>query len=411
MKVLVVTATFPPMSSGGADYAFRLCQFLIKKGVEVHVVTGKAAVTTKSVGMEIYPVMASWSWLELIRLLGIIKRLNPDVINLHFGGFLYNDHPMITFLPTIAKWIVPSAQFVTLIEAPIGVNAYLCSLPVRAFHKLLVQLTHRVSYNYGTLLRDSDSLIVLSGVHSAFLATLDASVTSKAVLIPPPPLMRVSAPDDLVLRRRGRGSLALSEDDFLIAYCGYLYPGKGVETLLEAFKLVLAKKNTMRLILIGGTPAMLLDSLHRPSYGQELKDLSKRLGIANQIIWTGAYETDSEEPSMYLRAADLCVLPFDRGVFLNNSSFASCAAHGLPIITTRGEMLEAPFVDRENVYLCPAKDPGALAEAILFLTDEPQLCRQLGKNGYALAEQVFSWPKAVEQTMAVFRGERQASLI
>ena len=67
MKVLVVTATFPPMSSGGADYAFRLCQFLIKKGVEVHVVTGKAAVTTKSVGMEIYPVMASWSWLELIR--------------------------------------------------------------------------------------------------------------------------------------------------------------------------------------------------------------------------------------------------------------------------------------------------------------------------------------------------------
>ena len=45
--------------------------------------------------------------------------------------------------------------------------------------------------------------------------------------------------------------------------------------------------------------------------------------------------------TLYLCAADICVLPFNVGVRLNNSSFAAAAAHGLPIVTTRGEMLES----------------------------------------------------------------------
>src|SRR5262249_51810549 len=218
----------------------------------------------------------------------------------------------------------------------------------------------------------------------------------KTVLIPPPPLMRVSDPNDSVLRAKGRAKLPVSDNQLLLAYCGYLYPGKGVETLLAAFKLVVAKVENIRLVLIGGTPAMLLDSVHRPDYGEELRTLAKQLGVDDKVIWTGAYETDSEEPSMYLRAADFCVLPFDPGVYLNNSSFASCAEHALAIITTKGETLEPPFRDRENVILCPPKDAQALADAILALINDPQLRAQLAKNGYALAQELFSWPKAVD---------------
>jgi glycosyltransferase involved in cell wall biosynthesis len=318
---------------------------------------------------------------------------------------------MITFLPTIIKWLLPNCRFVTLIEAPIGVKAYLCSFPVRAIHKLMVLFTDNIDYSYGTLLHDSDALIVLSGVHSAFLATLNESVTRKSVLIPPPPLMRMSPPDDANLRMITRQSLKIGADEFLIAYCGYLYPGKGVETLLEAFKRAADKRNDVRLILIGGTPSMLLDSLKSPDYGSQLKKLCDDLGVGDRVIWTGGYETDSEVPSKYLRASDLCVLPFDRGVFLNNSSFGSCAAHGLPIITTRGETLESPFVDQENILLCPPKNSVLLSEAILRLVDDRQLRGKLAKNSYELAQRVFSWPHAVKETLAVFRGEAPTSLL
>jgi len=413
MKTLLVTASFPPMSTGGADYAFRLCQYLAQENVTVHVITGQTANQIISDKIQIYPVMKTWSWLEMLPLLRLIRGLNPDVINLHFGGFLYNDHPMITFLPTLAKWLVPSTRFVTLIEAPIGVRAYLRSFPVRTVHKLLVKFTrqHNVDYSFGTLLMDSDSLIVLSGMHQALLANYDASVRKKSVLIPPPPLMRVSSPDGGEIRKLRREKLGISNDDLLIAYLGYLYPGKGIETLLTAFKIISSQRRDVQLLVIGGTPDILLKSMNRANYLTELQQLADQLAIPGNVIWTGPYTTDSEEPSQYLRASDLCVLPFDQGVFLNNSSFASCAAHGLPIITTKGDNLETPFKDQENVLLCPPKDPDALAKAILRLINDPNLRLKLGKNGHVLAEALFSWPKAIAETLAVFKGEKPLSLI
>ena len=155
MKVLVITASFPPLPSGGSDYAYRLCEHLLDQGIDLHVVAAKEALAPDRQDMPIYPIMNKWSWKELPPLLQLVKRLEPDVINLHFGGFLYDDHPMITYFPTLAKFVLPKVRIVTLIEAPIGVRAYLKSFPVRASHKLLTQIfrNRKVDYSYGTILR------------------------------------------------------------------------------------------------------------------------------------------------------------------------------------------------------------------------------------------------------------------
>ncbi len=121
------------------------------------------------------------------------------------------------------------------------------------------------------------------------------------------------------------------------------------------------------------------------------------------MIWTEGYQWDSEEASLFLRATDICVLPFDYGVTLNRSSLAAAAAHGLPIITTKGERLESPFKDGENVLLCPPKDPTALASAIEALLRDERLQERLRKGAADLANQWFSWDRTVERTIHALR--------
>jgi glycosyltransferase involved in cell wall biosynthesis len=144
------------------------------------------------------------------------------------------------------------------------------------------------------------------------------------------------------------------------------------------------------------------DPLDSRGWAQQMLRLPQELGIADRVAWTGGFPLESDRASLYLRAADACVLPFDQGIFLNNSSFAAAAAHGLPMLTTRGATLEPAFRHGENVFLCPPRDPELLAAAIETLLGDPDLCRRLGAGALRLAQEWFSWDKAIERTLAAF---------
>jgi len=404
MRVLVISATFPPMRSGGAHYAFWLCRHLAESRLDIHVITSRIENVATNPRMRVYPVMRRWSWVEMPRLLKIVRRCRPDVVNLHFMGHIYNDHPMVTFTPTFLKRLIPRVRVVTHIEYPAGVRTDCMPLPTRAVRKVVAHLVgaQDVDYGYGTILRDSDRIIILSDTHRLILSRHLSGVDRKCVLIPPPPIMPMCTEENGGARRRGREALRVAPDEFLVAYYGYLYPGKGIETLLEAFQLVAEQRVEVRLVMVGGGNDVVLKWLNRPRYPQDLQDLSARLGIADKVIWTGYHPSNSDQASLYLRAADVCVLPFDDGVNLHRSSIAAAAAHGLPIITTKGEILEFAFIDQKNVLLCPPKDPKLLAVAIDSLISNAELRERLHTGSLQLAHEWFSWDKALQRTIEAF---------
>jgi len=402
VKVLVISAAFPPFRAGEATNALYLCRHLADRKLDVHVLTSQSNTAIDDPRITIHPIMHHWSWLEILRFGTFVKRCSPDVVLLMYIGFIYNDHPMITFAPTISKTLLPSVPFVTRIENTFGSLPHRCPILTRFLRKgfKLWAGAKDVDYEFGTLLRDSDHLIVLSDDHRAKLAKLFPAVSSKSVLIPPPPNMRICPENDGAARQRGREMLGVKPDDFLMVYLGYIYAGKGIETLLKAFQIVSRQRSNLRLIVVGG---ILADEYpDRPSYAQEMHELADQLGIDDKVTWTGYYAWDSDEASVYLRAADACVLPFDYGVHLNNSSFAAAAAHGLPIITTRGAMLEQPFVHQENIFLCPPKNPEAIATAVETLMDSPELRECLRAGARDLALEWFSWDRNIERTIATF---------
>jgi polysaccharide biosynthesis protein PslF len=425
MKILII-GPFPPRKAAEADHTFYLSQHLADRGLDVHVLTVKGSISPKHPSVRIHPIMKDWSWSDFTRLARTIRRCSPDAVLLVYTRGVYDGHPMITFSPTVCKTLLPRVPFVTLFEdapsipAAAATQSSLIRRAVRSGVALGRTLMRRppivvsavrtgmalwagrenLDYKYGTLLRDSDRLIVVSERARAGLAARFAGVDDKSVVIPTPPLLRMCPENNGVTRKRFRELLDIKPADFLLAYFGYIYPGKGVETLFKAFRVLSAQRGNVRLIMVGGD----INLRNISVYLREIHMMPKEMGIDDKIKWTGGYAWDSDEASCYLRAADICVLPFDSGVSLHNSSFAAAAAHGLPVITTRGEILEQPFIHQKNVFLCPPKNPEAMALAMATLIDNPEIRQDHRLGALELAREWYSWDTATERTIATFDG-------
>ena len=348
--------------------------------------------------------MDAWSWVEIPRIVAFLRDSAPDAVILMYLGLMYHYHPMITFVPAIAKRLLPHVPFVTRYEnAFVGADPSRTSIISRIFRKMMVYWagTKDVVYSSGTLLRDSDSVIVLCERHRAMIIEEWPAVSVKTVLIPPPPNISVCPDINGDARRRGREKLGIGKDEFVIAFLGYIYPIKGIDTLLRAFASVRQQRPQVRLLVIGGK--IDLDVPGSETYYDKIRVIATELGIDDHIIWTGSFKPEAEEPSLYLHASDIGVLPFIEGIQLNNSSFSSMAAHGLPMIVTRGAVLDSPFVHGENVFLCQPKDVNMIAHFIVQLIDQPALRNHLSEGIKRFCEKWFAWDSAVVRTLATLK--------
>lgn len=414
-KVAIISAAFPPMRSGGADYALRLAQELRAYRTEVSVITTQIDGIKRQNDIEILPVMDCWSWLELPRLLRTLQKINPDIVNLHFSAWTFKDHPMISFLPEILRRFFSHSLTITHIETHVGFRKEMQA------GKLASSILHGImrtwsgsnysSYQFGTVLKSSHRVAVLSQSNLRLLCREYSELCKKAVLTPPPAILPV-APFSEDLRQNMRSELKLESDQKLLGFFGYLYPGKGIEYLLEALKLVNSRGHKVKLILVGDLPdEYALRLAGNTSYSRTLKSLVTDLELEKYVLWQAYTESNSDLASRCLRAADFICIPFDTGAQLHRSSFSFAAAHGLPIITTIGDETEAAFVDAENVLMCPPKDSAALALCIERLLNDQSLIKTLSQGSEKMSRTWYSWEETINKSFnGLLIPERSLSL-
>ena len=364
MRVLVISAAFPPVVAPESAHALLLCRRLVAAGVDVHLLTSADAGDGAGEPFRVYPVMPAWRWRDLPRLFSVWRGVRPDAVLLMYVAWLYGGHPMVTWLP-ILRCGLPRVRFVTQFEN-VGRPANRWTRVQQAF------VGRRFDVAFGALLSDSDAVVTMCEPHRRSLGA------ERAWVIPAPPLLE-AVPE--AARGDARAELGVGPVEFLVAFFGYLYRGKGVETLLRAA----TEWDGMRVVVVG--------QITEPDYAQELMAID----TGGRVAWLG-HCSDARASTM-LRAADAAVLPFDVGVALNNSSVAVAALHGLPIVTTTGPTLEPAFLG--NAVLIPPRDPAALAAAVRRLATDPAAHAAAVAGSARLAGERFSWDTAVRQTLAV----------
>jgi polysaccharide biosynthesis protein PslF len=400
MKVLIVSV-FPPDPAPEANHALHISENLAKAGLEVHVLCKKGSITSTQSDLLVHPVMEAWTWSDVPRLVQCLKECQPDVVLLLYIGWVFNHHPMITFLPTFCKKVLPGVPCVTQFEI-IDTEAPRRNFWARARRKAMALRAggKDVHWLFGTLLRDSTRIIVLSSPHRDRLVSHYPEAQEKCEILPPPPLIRLCSDPPFIARQRARHAIGAGQDDFVWIYWGYIYPGKGVETLLHAFRIACLRNTNLRLALVGGN--LEIPNRNCGEYFQMVQRLPEKLGISERVAWTGSFTWDSEDGSLYLYAGDACVLPFDYGITLNNSSLSAASTHGLPVISTelrngRDEMLD----HGRNIYLVQPRDPGTLAEAIEVISENAGLRERLRDGVCELARKWHRYEAMTERLVPI----------
>ncbi|MCC7409197.1 MAG: FkbM family methyltransferase [Phycisphaeraceae bacterium] len=411
-KVAVISGVWPPHRSGEAEYALHLSRQLAAEGMDVHVLTGtkvpgeeQGRISTRPAQrLTVHPIMPGWSWRDWPRVRRFLKAGRFDAVYVVYVGWIYQRKPMITFLPTLARRVLRGAPVVSILMSVSGADPASQSLMSRAVHRLVRAWSGRsANYHLGTL-AGSDGLACLGDDHRERLGRIDPEAAGRCQAIPPgPPIhvakhsrkMRGAGDAGVDAARRHLG--ASSGGDFLLAYFGLIYPVKGLGTLIQAFARVAAVRPGARLAIIGGTIAD--EDGKNDRYLHELKVMARELGVADRIVWTGAFDSHTDQASKWLWACDAAVLPWDVGMRLNNSSLAVVAAHELPLVATRPTASEKSLVYEGNVLFCPPKDPEALADAMLRVVDDETLRARLSSGIAELSKNHLTWPVVVERLL------------
>ena len=403
--IAIVSAALPPLDCGEAMSTYFTALKLVESGADVHIVTTRRAVIGDVAGATIHAELDRWSWTEMPRLVRRLRRIEPDAVLLVYMAAMYECHPMITFLPSVLRWVFSSTRVVTRFEHVSGaLDPSDAAWPTRFGRRAALALAgyRRVDDRLGTLVRDSDAVIVLCGQHLEMLRERCPELIEKAVIIPPPANFAVAADPTGRHRHRGRERIGALPSDVVVGYMGYVYPNKGIEDLLGAVAAA-EHRSDLRLVVLGGRIGAPGSEFFE--YYDRMQGLARSLGLAERTMWSGSFAHDDDDvlPS-YFHAVDFWVLPFVFGAQLNNSSLTSLMTHGRAIVTTRAATPEDALMDGENVFLVPPGDPHLLADAIDRLAADPALRELLGKGAIRLGQERLSWPSALQRTLESLLG-------
>ena len=175
-----------------------------------------------------------------------------------------------------------------------------------------------------------------------------------------------------------------------ILYVGLINFNKGIDTLLEAMRIVRGRWQDAGLVLVGG-------SFYRNTRLQQerLQALARELGLADCVAFVG--QRPPEEVARFMRESAVVVLPSRAESF--GSVLVEALACGTPVVASRSGGPE-DIVDDEVGKLVPTGDPEALAQAIVAVLEQPDRYDAARLREHALRR--FGWTTIERELREVY---------
>ncbi len=192
-------------------------------------------------------------------------------------------------------------------------------------------------------------------------------------------------PPDLALRQR----YGLTDEDRVLICPRRIVPKNGVRYLAQAVPQIARAVENVRVLIIGRG-----DADEEAFVRGELE----KGGVMERVIFAGAV-ANAEMPQHY-RLGHVAVLPS----LMEAVSIAGLEAMstGLPLVGTNVGGIPTLINEGESGFLVPPKDPAALAEALIRLLGNEELCRSLGDAARARVIAHFDWQAIAHRTTAIY---------
>ncbi len=194
-----------------------------------------------------------------------------------------------------------------------------------------------------------------------------------------------------VLRRE----LGLGQQAFLVLFVGLPEPRKGLDVALGALASVRGRGlRSAQLVVVGPRPAASPDD----GFGQELRGLVRKHRLEEVVHFVGIRQNVED----YLRCADVFVLP-SRAEGQPNALLEAMAC-GLASVARRLEgITDELLLAGRRGYLVDRDDASDFAQALLELSEAPQVCSSLGMEARAYVERHHDINRVAEAHWALYQ--------
>ncbi|HYM44596.1 MAG TPA: glycosyltransferase family 4 protein [Solirubrobacteraceae bacterium] len=185
----------------------------------------------------------------------------------------------------------------------------------------------------------------------------------------------------------------LSRRGPVIGALAQLRPGKGLETLIDAFPRMLTRHPTAQLAIVGDGPDL-----------QKLRAHTELRGTADAVHFLGS----SSDPQAVLRGLEVFVHPSWAEAF--PYVILEAMSLGRPIVASDVGGIGEAVVDGASGFLVRPRDDGALAEALLEMLDDPIRRTRMGAMALSRVRECFTRAAMIGRLIDVYDELMQAPL-
>ena len=231
------------------------------------------------------------------------------------------------------------------------------------------------------MLRESDGYLLMSESVERDLDTLKPGAPRRRVLHP----LYAQFDQGRYTRESARARLGLEGE--VVVFFGYIRRYKGLDTLLEAWPHVRARR-----------PATLVVAGEFYEDAAPYQALAAAAGGEPAVRLLGRYIPDDEVEALF-KAADVVVLPY-RSATQSGVTHVAYAL-GVPVITTDVGGLSETVRPGETGMVVPPENPQALADAIVRFFEEGMAPRL--RAGVEALRREHSWERLADQAIDLGR--------
>ena len=327
MRVLLVTGSYPPMRCGVGDYSQHLAQALsAEHGVKVGVLTSATADTLNYAdGVEIFPIIKRWAFIEILRVIKVIRYWSPDIVHIQY--------PTQGYANGLLPWVLP--------------------IVIYLMGRKVVQTWHE---GYGR--RNVPELFLKSLVPSGLIFVrpqyqrnlhpqLRWVLWKKTIEFIPnaSAIPRAELSEEV---KREIKKQYLNNQKRLIVFFGFVYPHKGAELLFD-----IADPALDQIIIVGEVDK-------NGEYHREIMRCASVDAWQGRVTITGFLP--AADVAVILAVADAVILPFRTGGGEWNTSIHGAVLNGAFVITT--SQTQSGYDEKRNVYYAKIDDIQEMKSAL-----------------------------------------------
>jgi len=185
-------------------------------------------------------------------------------------------------------------------------------------------------------------------------------------------------------------SLNIKPTSKIVGAIGNVNPVKGYEFFIEAMNIVKNKISNITFLIIGDIPQS------QQKYFQRLQNQINNSNMNSDVLFMGK----RDDIPYLLSLFDIFVLTsISEGTPL---VILEAMAMEKPVVATSVGAIREVLIDKEMGMIVPPYDPISIADAVIFLLNNPQKRSDMGKRGRARVESFYSIDKCIYEHMRTY---------